>query len=134
MLLTAAYGATNYFEYIFFYWLYYYFSVVRHTGVDQSAIYTTAVWLSWAVMTPVGGWISDRLAHAFGATRGSRIIAMTALSLSAILLFLATSREGSVAMVSLLCLALGCAAATDGTYWVAAAEAGGSRPRLGLQS
>ena len=95
LLLTAAYGATNYFEYIFFYWLYYYFSVVRHTGAEQSAIYTTAVWLAWAVMTPVGGWISDRLVHAFGGTRGRRIIAMTALSLSAILVFLATSRQNS---------------------------------------
>lgn len=131
LLLTAAYGATNYFEYIFFYWLYYYFSVVQHTSVDKSAIYTTAVWLSWAVMTPVGGWISDGLVHAFGARRGRRIVAMTALSLSAILLFLATSRESPVAMVSLLCLALGCAAATDGTFWVAAAESGGSRPAAG---
>jgi MFS family permease len=128
LLLTAAYGATNYFEYIFFYWLYYYFSVVQHTGAEQSAIYTTTVWLAWAVMTPLGGWISDHLVHAFGGTRGRRIIATTALSLSAILLFLSTSRQSSVAMVSLLCLALGCAAATDGAYWVAAGEAGGSRP------
>lgn len=127
-LLTAAYCGTNYFEYIFFYWLFYYFGVVRHAGTEQSAVYTTAVWLAWVVMTPVGGWVSDRLVDAFGRRRGRRMVPMAALSLSAVLLYVATSLQNPMAMVSLLCLALGCAAATDGAFWVAAGEVGGSRP------
>jgi ACS family glucarate transporter-like MFS transporter len=46
ILLTFAYGATGYFEYIFFYWIYYYFQKIRHLDVKQSAVYTMAIFVS----------------------------------------------------------------------------------------
>jgi ACS family glucarate transporter-like MFS transporter len=128
VLLTVAYAATNYFEYIFFYWLFYYFGQVRHIATEQSAAYTTAIWLSWAAMTPIGGWVSDRAAAAFGRRNGRRLVPIFALTLSAVLLYLATSAKNPIAMVSILCAALGCAAATEGPFWVAASEIGKAQP------
>jgi hypothetical protein len=52
---------TNYFEYIFFYWLFYYFAQIRHASARESAISSAIVWTAWAGMTPVSGWIYDRL-------------------------------------------------------------------------
>ncbi len=127
-LLTVAYAATNYFEYIFFYWLFYYFGQVRHIAAQQSALYTTLIWLSWAAMTPVGGWISDRAVAAYGRRNGRRVVPIFALTLSALLLYVATSSQNPIAMVSLLCAALGCAAATEGPFWVAASEIGSAHP------
>lgn len=128
ILLTVAYAATNYFEYIFFYWLFYYFGQVRHLGTQQTTTYTTLIWLSWAVMTPVGGWVSDRAVSAYGRWNGRRLVPVFALTLSAALLCLATSSRNPVIMVSLLCVALGCAAATEGPFWVAASEIDGAHP------
>jgi hypothetical protein len=34
-LLTVAYCGTSYFEYISFYWLFYYFGLVRHAGIGK---------------------------------------------------------------------------------------------------
>lgn len=59
LLLTGSYFALNYFEYIFYYWIYYYFGEIRHMGQDQSAFATTAIFITMAVMTPLGGWTSD---------------------------------------------------------------------------
>ena len=128
VLLTVAYAATNYFEYIFFYWLFYYFGQVRHIAAQQSAAYTTAIWLSWAAMTPMGGWVSDRAVVAYGRRNGRRLVPIFTLTLSAVLLYLATSSQHPIAMVSLLCVALGCAAATEGPFWVAASEIGSAHP------
>jgi ACS family glucarate transporter-like MFS transporter len=128
LLLTLAYAATNYFEYIFFYWLFYYFGQIRHIAAQQSAMYTTFIWLSWAAMTPIGGWVSDRAVASYGRRQGRRLVPIFALTFSAILLYLATSTQSSVAMVSLLCVALGCAATTEGPFWVAASEIGSARP------
>ena len=52
MLLTAGYFTVNYFEYIFFFWLYYYFGQIRKMGMEQSAVYTTLMWITWIVMIP----------------------------------------------------------------------------------
>ena len=128
VLLTVAYAATNYFEYIFFYWLFYYFGQVRHIAAQQSAAYTTVIWLSWAAMTPPGGWLSDSAVAAYGQRNGRRLVPIFALTLSAVLLYLATSATNQIAMVSILCAALGCAAATEGPFWVAASEIGRSHP------
>ena len=128
ILLTVAYAAANYFEYIFFYWLFYYFGQVRHIATQQSSTYTTLTWLSWAVMTPIGGWISDRAVATYGRRNGRRLVPIFALTLSAVLLYLATSSQNLAVMVSLLCVALGCAAATEGPFWVAASEIGSAHP------
>jgi ACS family glucarate transporter-like MFS transporter len=125
MLLTAGYVTVAYFEYIFFYWLYYYFGQIRHMGMNQSVVYTTLMWLAWFVMTPIGGWVSDRAAARYGPRVGRRLVPIVGLTLSAILLYIGTNLTDTVSVVTLLCLSLGFAASSDGPYWAAAIDAGG---------
>jgi MFS family permease len=125
MLLTAGYFTANYFEYIFFYWLYYYFGQIRHMGMEQSAIYTTLMWLAWTVMTPIGGIVSDRMVARYGSRKGRRIVPMAGLALSAVLVVIGANVSGTLPTVVLLCLSLGFASSSDGPYWAAAIEASG---------
>ena len=131
MLLTAGYFTVNYFEYIFFFWLYYYFGTIRKMGADESAFYTTLMWIAWIVMTPIGGWVSDRLITRFGMRNGRRIVPVVCLSVSAILVYIGCNVTGTLATVTLLCLSLGFAASTDGPYWAAAIDAGGRHAGTG---
>jgi ACS family glucarate transporter-like MFS transporter len=108
----------DYFEYIFFYWIYYYLSEIRHVEPKETALYTTALFVTWAVMTPLGGWASDRMVTRFGGL-GLRIIAIGGLGLSAILLFAGARAENVLLAVSLMSLALGLAACADVTFWTA---------------
>jgi ACS family glucarate transporter-like MFS transporter len=125
LLLTISYFAVAYFEYIFFYWVYYYFGEIRHMGMSQSAAYTTAVWVAWLVMTPVGGWMSDRLAATYGLSRGRRLVPMIGLTLSAILLCVGLNLAKPSAVAAMMCLSLGFASSSDGSYWASAIDAGG---------
>jgi ACS family glucarate transporter-like MFS transporter len=125
ILLTLSYLTANYFEYIFFYWLFYYFVQIRHASTRESAISSAVVWAAWAIMTPVGGWISDRLVARLGIKRGRRLVPVLGLTAAGILLITAINITTPATMVALLFLTLGVAAATDGPYWVSAGDLGG---------
>jgi ACS family glucarate transporter-like MFS transporter len=131
-ILTAGYFCLNYFEYIFFYWIYYYFGEIRKMGSEESGVYTTIMMVTMAVMTPFGGWVSDRLVSRFGKTAGLRAVPIAGLGLSAILLY-AGAREdlGVFAVVAVLAASFGLATATEGAYWAAAIEVSGVHPGAG---
>jgi MFS family permease len=125
LLLSGGYFAVNYFEYIFFYWIYYYFGQVRGLGRDQSAAYTTILLLAMAAGMPAGGWAADKLIARRGAMAGRRIVCIAGMALSALLLFWGVSVMQTAAVVALLALALGFCASTEGPFWAAAIEIGG---------
>jgi ACS family glucarate transporter-like MFS transporter len=118
LLLTIGMGALGYFEYIFFYWIYYYLGEVRGLGASQSAFYTSVLFLTWLVMTPVGGWACDRLSMRYGI-RGLRMVGAGSLITAALLLFIGINLQQTVASVALMSLSLGFAACSDVAYWTA---------------
>ena len=118
LLLTFGFMALDYFEYIFFYWIYYYLSEIRHLESQQTALYTTALFATWAVMTPLGGWAADQMVARLGDT-GLRIFAIGGLGLSAILLFAGARTDNVLLAVSQMSLALGFAACADVAFWAA---------------
>lgn len=125
LLLTAGYFALNYFEYIFFYWMYYYFGEIRKVGASHSAIYTTVLLLVMMVMLPLGGWASDRLIPRFGCMPACRTVAVAGMLLSAVLLYVGTNITAGLLMLALLSLALGLAATAEGPFWAALIDSGG---------
>ena len=125
MLLTAGYFLVNYFEYIFFYWIYYYFGQIRHLGANETAVATTVLFVTMAVMTPLGGKLSDILVARRGLKFGRRSVAMAGMAISAVLLFLGAGGYGVVTTVALLSLALGFATCSEGPFWAVAIEISG---------
>ncbi len=125
VLLALGYGTVSYFEYIFFYWIYYYFREIRRMSQSETSTYTTVIFLAWVVMTPLGGWLSDRLIRIFGKRTGRPMVPVGCILLSALLLFLGTHVLGSFVVGALLALSFGLASASDGPFWVATIDAGG---------
>lgn len=119
-LLTAAYFAIDYFEYIFFFWLYYYLSEVRHLPADQTAVYASAPFVAWVLMMPPGGWMCDWAARRFGQNNGLRAMAIACLGLSALLLVAALQSGEILTTVILLSLAFGFCAVADVVCWTGA--------------
>jgi MFS transporter, ACS family, D-galactonate transporter len=116
LLITYAYGALGYFQYIFFYWMYYYFENVLHLSKGVSARYTTVLFLTEGLIMPIGGLLSDRLTNLYGPQLGRRIVPIAGLSLGALLLYLATGTSGFAAVVC-FSLACGLAACCEGPFW-----------------
>jgi len=126
LLITYAYGALGYFQYIFFYWMYYYFGQILHLGVDASARYTTILFITEGAMMPLGGMISDRLTALYGPQFGRRLVPIAGLSLGALLTYIATASAGVTAVIC-LALALGLAAFCEGPFWAAVTEMAGEQ-------
>jgi MFS family permease len=126
LLITYAYSALGYFQYIFFYWMYYYFGQILHLGADASARYTTILFLTEGTIMPLGGLVSDRLTRRYGPHVGRRMVPIAGLSLGAGLLFFGTASAGLTAVVC-LSLAFGFGACCEGPFWAAVTEIAGER-------
>src|SRR6185436_1712168 len=60
VLLTLSYAAVGYFQYLFFYWLHYYFDSVLHMDKAESRYFAGLPNLAMATCMPIGGWLTDR--------------------------------------------------------------------------
>ena len=61
--LILGYGLQGYTFYVYYNWFYFYAVKVRGLGIMQAAIWTSAPFLAMALLSPVGGWFSDRVAR-----------------------------------------------------------------------
>jgi ACS family glucarate transporter-like MFS transporter len=127
MLLTFAYGTLGYFQYIFFYWIYYYFGEVLRLGQEVSAKYTTILFLTEGAIMPAGGLVSDHLTRRYGPQFGRRIVPILGLTLGAVFTYAGTVVPGAGAMVACLSLAVGLAACCEGPFWASVTEMAGER-------
>lgn len=125
LLLSVGYLSVGYFEYIFFFWIYYYFGQIRHLSAPDASAYTTAIFLAWVVMSPLGGHFSDVLSKQFGARWGRPIVPVFGILSGAVLLAVGTRLSNSLAVGATLALSFGLASSSDGAFWRAAIEAGG---------
>lgn len=130
ILLTISYGTVGYFQYLFFYWMHYYFESVLKLGADDSRFYATIPPLAMALGMPLGGWLSDRIQSLFGwrVARAGQVF--TAMTVSAGLLWLGVRVTEPFWIVTWLSLALGVLGMAEGPFWVTAVEVGGRRGGL----
>lgn len=59
--LTLSYTTYNYFQYLFFYWIQYYFETMRHVDPGVSRGYSMTITLAMGFGMVAGGWLADRL-------------------------------------------------------------------------
>ncbi len=125
MLVTLSYAAVGYFQYLFVYWMQYYFDQVLRLGETASKLYASIPQIAMALTMPLGGWLSDRLARRTGLRRGRAIMAATGMILSAVLLGLGVLARDAGWIVAWFTLALGAVGASEGPFWATAVEIGG---------
>ena len=123
-LLACGYLTVAYFEYIFFFWIYYYFGEIRHLSGSETSFYTTVIFLAWVIMSPLGGLFSDHLVKRYGPKMGRPIVPVSAMLLAAMFLLLGTLFSSLWAVGGAFALSLGLASASDGPFWKATIEAG----------
>jgi ACS family glucarate transporter-like MFS transporter len=128
MLLSSGYACLNYFEYLFFNWIFYYFGQVLKLSDTVAANASAILMLSMAVGSPVGGWAADRLSKRRGTVAGRRMVAATGMALSALFLFLGTGAYSTNLTIAFLSLAFGLATTAEGPFWAMAMESVSDRP------
>jgi ACS family glucarate transporter-like MFS transporter len=127
MLLTACYAAVGYFEYLFFFWMHYYFDDVLRLGKEESRLYSAIPVLAMGIGMPLGGWLSDRLIRMMGYRWGRAAVPIGGMILASVMLFLGVRASATFWIVTWFSLALGAMGATEGPQWTIAIELGGRR-------
>ncbi len=59
--ITLSYTAYGYFEYLFFYWIQYYFETMQQVDRGVSRGYSTTITLAMGIGMLAGGWLTDRV-------------------------------------------------------------------------
>lgn len=101
-VITASYFTVGYVAYIFYTWFFTYLTRERGLDLKSSAMYSMLPFLAMAVGSPLGGWISDRIAVRSGKRMGRCGVAAFSMALGAVFLAAATQ----VASARLACLVL----------------------------
>jgi MFS family permease len=128
LALAASYGCLGYAQYVFFYWLKYYFKTVLGYSETLSASYTSIPILGMMIGTPLGGVTCSLLARRRGLRRAFPLCSMAFMAGAAA--FIAAGvlrRESSPEEIVLwFTLACACIGMSEGPFWTTAVRLGGN--------
>jgi ACS family D-galactonate transporter-like MFS transporter len=79
--ITLSYTTYGYFQYLFFYWIEYYFATVQGQGRGVSRGYSTIITLAMGAGMVCGGWLTDRVPHSF--SRRARMLLVPTIGMIA---------------------------------------------------
>jgi MFS family permease len=127
ILLTLSYGAVGYFQYLFFYWMDYYFQTVLRLEVETSRFYAAIPPLAMALGMPLGGWLTDHLEHARGHPGRRKVVPMAGMTAGAVFLGFGVFCREPAWIVTWFALALGAVGMAEGPFWATAIDLGGRR-------
>ena len=125
--LFASYALQGYVGYIFVFWFYSYLVQVRHFELLQAAGITALPWVATLIAIPAGGAVSDAAVQRWGATRGRRVVPMTALLTGAVALAVGARASLDVVAVGALIACTVLVLCTEGPFWAALNEIAGPR-------
>ena len=127
MLLTLSYAAVGYFQYLFFYWLHFYFQSVLHWEKDQSRVLAGLPNLAMAICMPLGGLLAGRLDSRKGAG-GLAMVPRWGMLLSGLFLLMGIFSQHWIWIVTWFTASLGVLGLCESTFWTMAVRLGGNRP------
>jgi MFS transporter, ACS family, glucarate transporter len=125
-LLSLSYVSEGYLLFMFVSWLYIYLVEVRGFSLAKGGLVAALPWLAAIAATPLGGFLSDRIAVRCGRTASARILIMTGYTSSGVLLLTAALVRARPLAVVALCVSLGSLYLAESSFWTTAASISGS--------
>lgn len=100
--LVLSYFFLGYASYLYYTWFYLYLVQVRHLTVVQGGLWGSTPFLAMALLTPVGGLLSDAAVQRLGRRRGRQTVVWFGLTSSTALLWLGShTADNTLAILSL---------------------------------
>jgi ACS family glucarate transporter-like MFS transporter len=117
-LLTISYTLQGYVGYIFVTWFYLYLVQERNFSLLGGAWMSSLPWILSIISIPLGGFISDRLAAGkSGQVWGRRIVPLTGMALSGILISVGAHTASAVIAAISLAFATAFILCVEGPFW-----------------
>jgi len=117
--LIVGYGLQGYAFYVYYNWFYFYAVKVRGLHLLQAAVWPSAPFLAMALLSPLGGWFSDRVAKRTNRRRGRITAVWLGMGTAAILLFLGSHLTITTIALPAIALAAGFTMFAATNFWAA---------------
>jgi MFS transporter, ACS family, glucarate transporter len=117
--LVLSYFFVGYASYLYYTWFYLYLVQVRHLSLMQGGIWGSTPFVAMALMTPLGGWVSDTAVVRFGRRRGRQIGAWVGLGLASPLLWLGGHLASNTPAILVLAVGAGFLGFATTGWWAA---------------
>ncbi|CAN5247485.1 MFS transporter [soil metagenome] len=116
--LTLSYGCMGYIQYLFFYWVQYYFESVLKLSKDASRENTSLLILTMGVGMVLGGWLADRAIAKLGPRFGSITVPVIGLLLGAAATVAGAFITDAGMIVCCFAVAMGGIGLSEAAYWM----------------
>jgi ACS family glucarate transporter-like MFS transporter len=120
--LILGYGLQGYGFYVYYNWFYFYAVKSRHLPLMQAAVWTSAPFLAMALLSPLGGWFSDKISRTRGRRRGRLIAVWVGMGLAALLLFGGSHLTITTVALPMIALAAGFHMFAATNFWAASID------------
>jgi ACS family glucarate transporter-like MFS transporter len=117
--LILSYSCICYPAYIFYTWFYIYLVRERGLSVMQGGVWGSTPFLAIMLLTPAGGWASERLVARIGRRRGRQYSVWAGALCSALLLWAGAHTTENTFAILLLAAAAGFNVFASATWWAA---------------
>ncbi len=124
-LLTLSYAAYGYFQYLFFYWMDYYFKTVLKVPVVESRQASFYIFLAMGAGMAIGGLGTGVMCKLLGTIRGRRSVVMTGMGLGALFALLGVNATDQWNVTTHLAISMGALGMCEGVFWTTATDIGG---------
>jgi MFS family permease len=124
--LTFGYAALGYFQYLFFYWIEYFFETIQHQDQSVARGYSTLILLVMGGGMICGGWLTDRAGRSFASRRLRRaVVPVLAMIGSGAVFELGLLAPDPQVTLGAFTIAAGLIGACEGAFWTTGVELGG---------
>ena len=115
--LILGYGFQGYAFYVYYNWFYFYAVKMRGLDIMHAAAWTSAPFLAMAVLSPVGGWFSDRVARVSDRRKGRLAAVWLGMGVAALLLYTGNHLTLTVVALPMIALAAGFTMFAAANFW-----------------
>jgi ACS family glucarate transporter-like MFS transporter len=115
--LLISYFFHGYTPFIYFTWFFIYLTRVRGLTIAKGGLWATTPFIAMTILSPIGGWLSDRAVQRFGTRRGRQSMVWIGMTTSALLLWFGSRAGNNVAAVLLLAGAAGFSNFAAPSWW-----------------
>ncbi len=123
--ITLSYAAFDYFQYLFFYWIQYYFETIRHEQKEVSRGYSTAITLAMGFGMISGGWLADRVPRSFSPWLRRALVPVVAMIASGAIFELGLLGGSVQATMAAFVVAAALVGVSEASFWTTVVELGG---------
>jgi ACS family glucarate transporter-like MFS transporter len=117
--LILGYGLQGYAFYVYYNWFYFYAVKQRGLDVMHAAAWTSAPFFAMALLSPLGGWLSDRIARVTDRRIGRRVAVWVGMGIAALLLYIGNHLSVTVIALPMIALAAGFTMFAAANFWAA---------------